>query len=115
MSGFALSPFLDASDLGGFTPPLATSDHMTIVALYGDWAWPNPGETQFLIFADSSWMIVGQSLEIDDGVQIPGILTIVAIYPANGEDPTIVECAWTAVGPVGGTIMLNGAAVLLVT
>ena len=111
MSGFARAPFLDAADLGGFTPPAAASDYMTVVANGYDWAWPNQNETQFFNFADPTWMQIGQSLEIDDGVY-SGVLTIVAIYTA--EPPTIVEAAWTAVGPPGGTIMLDGAAVALV-
>ncbi len=83
----------------------------TVVANGYDWAWPNPGETQFFFFADPSWMQIGQSLAIDDGVY-SGVLTIVAIYTA--EPPTIVEAAWTTNGPPGGTIMLDGAAVNLV-
>jgi len=94
---------------GGTATPPTTS---TVVANGFDWAWPNPGETQFFNFADPTWMVVGQSLAINDGVY-SGVLTIVTIYTA--EPPTIVECAWTATGPLGGTIMLDGAAVSLVT
>lgn len=93
--------------------PASNGEHSTTVTLGFDWAWPNQGETQFLVFADSSWMVVGQALAIDDGVY-SGVLTIAAIYPANGENPTIVECAWTTNGPPGGTIMLDGAEVSLV-
>ncbi len=110
---FFLTGNIDEDDESGFTPPAASSEHLTVVANGYDWAWPNQNETQFFYFADPSWMVVGMSLEIDDGVQIPGILTIVAIYTA--EPPTIVECAWTPVGPAGGTIMLDGAAVADVT
>lgn len=108
---FFLTGNIDEDDESGFTPPAATSDYMTTVANGYDWAWPNQNESQFFYFADPSWMQIGQSIEIDDGVY-SGVLTIVAIYTA--EPPTIVEAAWTAVGPPGGTMMLDGAAVALV-
>lgn len=88
--------------------------HSTVVAMPGGWAWPNENETQILIFADPSWMQVGQTLAIDDGVHTPGELLIVTIVPGDLENPTLVECAWTPVGPGGGTSMLDGAAVTLV-
>jgi len=96
----------------GSTPP--SSGHSTVVAMGGPWAWPNPGETQYLIFADPSWMQVGQTIRIDDGVHTPGVMQIVTIVPGVDGDPTVVECSWT-VGPAGGTSMLDGAAVVLVT
>ena len=83
----------------------------TVVALGHPRVWPNPGATQFLAFADASWMLPGQALDIDDGVH-RGVLTIVAIY--STEDGTIVECAWTADGPAFAPVMLDGAAVNLV-
>ena len=88
--------------------------HSTVTAMGGVWAWPNVGETQYMIFADPSWMVVGQTLAIDDGVHTPGTMQIVTIVPPETpEEPTIVECSWT-VGPTGGTAMLDGAAVTLV-
>lgn len=97
---------------GGTVP---SSGHSTVVAMGGPWAWPNTGETQFLVFADSSWMLVGQTIRVDDGVHTPGVMQIVAIgTPETPGDPTVVECSWT-VGPTGGTTMLDGAAVVLVT
>jgi len=88
--------------------------HSTVVTMGGGWAWPNENETQILVFADPSWMQVGQTLAIDDGVHTPGELLIVTIVPGDIENPTLVECAWTPVGPGGGTSMLDGAAVTLV-
>ena len=94
-------------------PPAGGGEYMTTTAMCGPWAWPNTGETQYMIFADPSWMEVGQSLEIDDGVHTPGVMNIVTIVPGETpEEPTIVECGWTT-GPAGGTTMLDGAAVLL--
>lgn len=93
-------------------PPAGGGEYMTTTAMGGPWAWPNEGETQYMIFADSSWMVVGQSLEIDDGVHTSGVMQIVRIVPGVDGDPTFVECSWT-VGPAGGTEMLDGAAVLL--
>lgn len=96
----------------GCAPP--SSGHSTVTAMGGSWAWPNIGETQYMIFADSSWMLVGQTLRIVDGVHTSGIMQIVRIVPGVDGDPTFVECSWT-VGPAGGTEMLDGASVVLVT
>lgn len=93
------------------TGATGSGEHSTVVAMGGTWIWPNENETQFLVFADMSWMQIGQSLAIDDGVHTPGVLVI----DSFGGDPVeVVICAWTAVGPAGGTEMLDGAAVTLV-
>lgn len=83
--------------------------HSTIVQNGGDWGWPNSGEPLFLFVADVSWMVVGQTIAADDGV-LSGVLTITAITPE------LLLVTFDAVsGPPGGTAMLDGATLTLVS
>ena len=60
---------------------------------------------------DGSWLEVGQTVHLDDGVN-EGNLTVDDVALIEGQ--WLVLLGWLAGGPPGGTEMLNGATVVLV-